>query len=267
MDLLAVKTRNHLWTAGFLLGVATQIVFGLTVWQLFWFLQSSATHPSGHWLLNDLVLALQFAMMHSLLLFPSVRNQITRRVPAGLYGCFFCAVTCAGLWLIFARWRTAPVIIWQIHGLAAAAITAAFYASWIILALTLRLSGFGYQTGWTQWRYWLRGQPLPNRGLVDRGVYRWMRHPVYFSFLGLIWFTPRMTLDHALLTAAWTAYVFAGSVLKDRRLAFYLGDSYREYASRVAGYPGMFWGPLAKWPRQPKGASHTTEPSNRLKAA
>jgi hypothetical protein len=72
---------------------------------------------------------------------------------------------------------------------------------------------------------------------------------VYLSFLGLIWFTPRMTLDHALLTAIWTAYVFVGSVLKDRRLEFYLQDEYRQYAARVPGYPGMFLGPLARWPQ------------------
>ena len=39
-----------------------------------------------------------------------------------------------------------------------------------------------------------------------------------------------------------------GSYLKDLRLTFYLGDVYREYASRVAGYPGVFFGPLGKWP-------------------
>jgi hypothetical protein len=70
---------------------------------------------------------------------------------------------------------------------------------------------------------------------------------VYLSFLGLIWFTPRMTADHALLTGVWTAYIFVGSCLKDRRMTFYLGGTYREYASRVPGYPGFFFGPLGKW--------------------
>jgi hypothetical protein len=58
-----------------------------------------------------------------------------------------------------------------------------------------------------------------------------------------------MTIDHALLTGTWTLYIFVGSVLKDRRLEFYLRDDYREYAARVPGYPGMPFGPLARWPK------------------
>jgi hypothetical protein len=56
-----------------------------------------------------------------------------------------------------------------------------------------------------------------------------------------------MTFDHALLTGVWTIYIFVGSSLKDHRLEFYLGSSYRDYATRVAGYPGIFLGPLARW--------------------
>jgi protein-S-isoprenylcysteine O-methyltransferase Ste14 len=136
-----------------------------------------------------------------------------------------------------------------------------FYASWVSLFLSLRITGVGYQSGWTQWTYWLRRQPLPQREFRERGAYRWLRHPVYLSFLGLVWFTPRMSADHALLTGVWTVYVFIGSWLKDRRLFFYLGNAYREYASRVPGYPGMLFGPLGKWQR---GAASThVEPFKR----
>jgi protein-S-isoprenylcysteine O-methyltransferase Ste14 len=149
---------------------------------------------------------------------------------------------------MFVYWRAAQFVVWEANGWIRFGVQACFYLSWVALFLSLRISGFGYQTGWTQWLYWLRRQPLPRRPLSERGPYRWLRHPAYLSFLGLIWFTPRMTADHAVLTAIWTAYVFIGSTLKDRRLLFYLGDSYREYARRVPGYPGMLFGPLAKWP-------------------
>jgi hypothetical protein len=57
-----------------------------------------------------------------------------------------------------------------------------------------------------------------------------------------------MTADHAVLTTIWTAYIFVGSYLKDRRLLYYAGDAYRNYAQHVPGYPGMPFGPLGKWP-------------------
>ena len=237
---------------GITFGLVTQACFVATVWGLFWYLYGvdPAVRPRAtHWLLLDLLLSLQFAVVHSWLLLPSSRAMLGRWLPSALYGTLFCAATCAGLWLLFTFWRTSPSRVWELTGVAAFGIRVAFAASWIGLFYSLSLSGVGYQTGWTQWRYWLRGNPLPRRGLVQTGSYRWLRHPAYLSFMGLIWFTPHMTLDHALLTGVWTLYIFVGSVLKDRRLTYYLGDEYRAYASRVPGYPAMPLGPLARWPQ------------------
>ncbi len=87
-----------------------------------------------------------------------------------------------------------------------------------------------------------RGWPEP------RSVYRFFRHPIYASFLGLVWLTPTMTLDRAVLVAVWTVYIFVGSHLKDRRLVHYVGDPYRYYQARVPGYPLLPFGPLGKVP-------------------
>jgi protein-S-isoprenylcysteine O-methyltransferase Ste14 len=232
---------------GISFGVGTQIFFAVTVYYLFFFLRGGITRPTGNWLTMDCALALQFAVIHSLLLLPRTRSMLAKIIPSQLYGNLFAVATCVGLSLMFVSWRSSPVLIWDASGWNRMAISAGFYASWFALIYSLKLVGLGYQTGWTQWVYWLRRQALPRREFVERGVYRWTRHPVYLSFLGLIWFTPRMTADHAMLTGVWTAYIFAGSCLKDRRMTFYLGDTYREYASRVPGYPGFFFGPLGKW--------------------
>jgi protein-S-isoprenylcysteine O-methyltransferase Ste14 len=117
---------------------------------------------------------------------------------------------------------------------------------WGALLYSLSLTGLGYQNGWTPFYYWLRKRKLPRREFKPRGAYKLIRHPVYFSFLGLVWLTPRMSLDHAVLTAIWTTYLFYGSFLKDRRLEFFIGDSYRKYQAKVPGYPLMPWGPLAR---------------------
>jgi protein-S-isoprenylcysteine O-methyltransferase Ste14 len=94
----------------------------------------------------------------------------------------------------------------------------------------------------------VRGVPQPRREFVERNAYRVLRHPVYLSFLGLIWFAPLVTLNRVVLMAVWSAYILVGSVLKDRRLVHFIGEDYRGYQSRVPGYPGIPFGPLARIP-------------------
>ena len=122
----------------------------------------------------------------------------------------------------------------------------AFYGSWGMLLYSLHLSGFGNQTGWSSWRPWVRGHDVPKRTFQPRSVFLLLRHPVYLSFLGLVWFVPCMTADRATLTAVWTVYVFVGSYLKDRRMVHYVGMAYRQYQAQVPGYPGMLAGPLGR---------------------
>jgi hypothetical protein len=182
-----------------LLGTGAQLLFAVTVWQVFWFLRDGAAAQSSDFVAIDLVLCAQFAVVHSLLLLPRARAGITRFLPNHLYGCFFTVMTCAGLLALVNCWRGSPIVVWQVGGTTAMAIRTAFYASWIGLIYSIGLGGFGYHTGWKPFVHWLRGEPLPRREFVPRGAYHWLRHPVYLTTGALFWFTPRMTLDHALI--------------------------------------------------------------------
>ena len=236
--------------SGIAYGLATQGFFAVTVWYLFFFLRDGVSSNSGGRLIAeslsiDLLLALQYAVIHSLLLHPRTRKRLSRWISRPFYGSFYCNVTCATLLFAIAYWQPVGGVLYDARSTTAGlAVQACFYGSWAALFYSLHLSGLGYQTGLTPWWYWLRRLPQPKRTFEERGAYRLFRHPIYLSFLGLIWFTPLMTIDHALLTAVWTVYIFLGSHLKDERLAFYLGDSYREYQSRVPGYPLLRRTPL-----------------------
>ena len=230
---------------GICFGFATHLLFAITVWQLFWFLKEGAAEGAGA-LPWDGLLALQFGVIHSLALWPPVRRRLGAWFPAELYGCIFCTITCLSLLTTFACWRASPVVFWSLTGWSWWAMLAAFAASWLALVYSLSLTGLGYQTGWTPFYCWLRGRPMPRREFKPRGAYHLFRHPVYMSFLGLVWFTPRMTLDHAVLTGIWTLYIAVGSWLKDRRLIHYIGAPYRTYQARVPGFPLMPFGPLGR---------------------
>jgi methanethiol S-methyltransferase len=194
----------------------------------------------------DALLALLFAVPHSLLLRPAIRERISKHIPAPMYGVFFCFVTCATLMTVIAFWRPAGGVVWNATGFGHDVVRAGYYFSWFGLFYSLWLNGLGYQTGWVPWRAWMAGTQPPRRDFQVHGLYRILRHPTYLSFLGLIWCAPVVTVDRALLIGIWTVYVFVGSYFKDRRLEHYLGDAYRRYSAEVPGYPGMFVGPLGR---------------------
>ena len=241
-------------TAGTLFGVATHALFAFTVWHLFWFLKGSApdgletrTASVAGAAAIDALLAIAFAVPHSLFLVPAVRKAIVARgLAAPLYGCLYCVITCAALLTTILCWRPIDVVLWRWPAPLDRVVAGCFVASWGALFYSLHLTGLGWQTGLTPWWHWVRGQPQPKRVFAERGAYRFLRHPVYLSFLGLVWFVPVITLDRAVLMAVWSVYIFVGSVLKDRRLVSFVGTVYRDYQSRVPGYPGMPFGPLAR---------------------
>jgi hypothetical protein len=232
-----------------MLAATAHIFLAVTVWYLFPFLMhapaindESAVSSWWYW---DSLLILQFGLSHSLLLHVTVRDKVECYIPRALYGCLFTLITCLSLLFLIWAWTPCPAIIWELTGAWKLAVNGAYVLSWVALLYSLSLDGWGFQTGWTPYWAWVRGRPTPRRRFQERGAYRIVRHPVYLSFLGQIWFTQIMTLDRALLVGLLTTYIFLGSYLKDRRLIFYLGDAYRRYQARVPGYP-LAWGPLGR---------------------
>jgi protein-S-isoprenylcysteine O-methyltransferase Ste14 len=230
-------------------GVGAHLLLAVTVWFLFPFLldgRGTAESSAAPWWWGaDMLLALQFGISHSLLLLPRVRDGLERFVPRALYGCLFTEMTCLSLLLLILTWRPSGILVYRLDGWANLVMRGMYVSSWVGLLYALGLTGYGWQTGWTPFWAWLRGQKPPPRRFTVPGAYKFMRHPVYLAFLSQIWLTPVMMLDRLLLTTVFTVYIFVGSYLKDRRLLYYLGDTYRAYQAQVPGYPLMI-GPLGR---------------------
>jgi len=64
------------------------------------------------------------------------------------------------------------------------------------------------------------------------GLHRWVRHPLYFGALLILW--PRATDEFALATAMWaSAYLVIGAHLEEQRLLKIYGEAYAAYRLRV----------------------------------
>ncbi len=82
-------------------------------------------------------------------------------------------------------------------------------------------------------------RPAP---LVVRGLYRWVRHPLYTAGLLFIWLTPVMTLNLLTLCAAATIYIMVGAYFEERKLLREYGAAYAEYqASTPMLIPGLLF--------------------------
>jgi protein-S-isoprenylcysteine O-methyltransferase Ste14 len=69
--------------------------------------------------------------------------------------------------------------------------------------------------------------------LVTAGLYRYMRHPMYFFALLIIWLTPIMTMNLLVACIGLTAYLFIGAHYEERKLSRIFGRPYDEYKART----------------------------------
>jgi protein-S-isoprenylcysteine O-methyltransferase Ste14 len=88
-----------------------------------------------------------------------------------------------------------------------------------------------------------RPQPVAAQKLIIRGLYRWVRHPLYTTSLILIWLTPIMTVNLLALIVGLSLYLVIGAHVEERKLALEFGQTYREYQKRT---PMLIPGPFRK---------------------
>lgn len=76
-------------------------------------------------------------------------------------------------------------------------------------------------------------QPGETGKLNVGGFYGWVRHPLYFFSLLLLWLTPAMTLNLLVTYLLLTLYFYVGTFFEERRLLIEFGSAYRAYQQRV----------------------------------
>ncbi|HMA06895.1 MAG TPA: isoprenylcysteine carboxylmethyltransferase family protein, partial [Ramlibacter sp.] len=72
-----------------------------------------------------------------------------------------------------------------------------------------------------------------NTAFVTGGLYRYVRHPMYFFGLLILWLTPLMTVN---VLAAWlglSVYVLVGAHYEEKKLSRLYGSAYEEYRART----------------------------------
>lgn len=189
-------------------------------------------------------LSFLFFVQHSGMVRQSFRRWLARSVPEHYFGATYSIASSIVLLIV--------VLVWQESELVVATATGVWW--WIsrtlfLLAVggviwgALALGGFD-SLGLRPIQNRVRPTAPRSSELAVRGPYRWVRHPLYFFVLLMIWSYPILTVDRLLFNVLWTIWIFIGSVLEERDLVAEFGERYREYQRNV---PMLIPNRIAGW--------------------
>ncbi len=69
--------------------------------------------------------------------------------------------------------------------------------------------------------------------LVTRGLYRFVRHPLYTAGLLILWLSPQVTVNSFTMYLGATIYILIGAYFEERKLLREFGEAYAEYKSKT----------------------------------
>ncbi len=229
----------------FLYGVASYAFFFVTFLYAIGFIgniavpksiDSAPTMSLGLSLLVNVGLLTLFAVQHSGMARPAFKRWLTRYIPASAERSTY--VLASTICLAVLMWFWAPLggVIWNVttHW-AAWTLTGFYFASWALLLYATFLIDHFDLFGLRQVFDALRNRETTTQKFVTPTLYRIIRHPIYVGWLGIMWFTPTMTVTHLLFALGSTAYILVGIKLEERDLE----EMHPEYAQYKRKVPAL----------------------------
>ncbi len=183
-------------------------------------------------LVFDAFLCLMFFLQHSLMIRKWYRQWLTQFIRPDYHPALYSVASGIVLLILLIFWQETEFIVkpglfisLSLHGI--------FCLSAIGIFLGfLALKGFD-PFGRREIINYMRGTVLRQMPFIVRGPYRWVRHPLYFFILVMIWACPNFTEDRLLFNILWTIWMITGSFLEERDLVAHFGDEYIAYQQQV----------------------------------
>ena len=181
----------------------------------------------------DAVLSMMFFIQHSWMVRRSFKQRLVRILPKHYLDAVYAIASGIALLAVVLLWQDTGQIIWQ-------ADNGWWWALRLIFLVAVAVGVWGGMSlkgfdsfGLRPIRDRFRAEPPAPPVLVVQGAYRWVRHPLYFVVLLMIWSYPVLTVDRLLFNVLWTTWIVIGASLEERDLAAEFGNDYREYQRNV----------------------------------
>lgn len=215
----------HLVFALAVLAMITSMWFGMSL--------SFGTVPQPWAWMANLILLLQFPLLHSLLLTQRGRVVLEMTAPRGtgrtLATTTYALIASLQLLALFALWTPSGIVWWEASGLSFWVIAMLYTISWMLLIKASWDAGAEVQSGLLGWASLIRGVRPQFPPMPTTGLFRVVRQPIYMSFALTTWCVPIWTPDQLLLASVLTAYCVIGPLAKERRFTRMFGDRWEAY--------------------------------------
>ena len=184
-------------------------------------------------LLWDGVLSLAFFIQHSGMVRRSFRSWLGCRVPQAFHAAAYAVASGLVLAGVVLFWQPSTTVVVEVGGLWRGLLRGVAFLGvvgvlWGVMVFR-DFDPFGRQPI----RAALAGRPSTSPCFVVRGPYRWVRHPLYFFTLVLLWAMPDLSLDRLFFNVLWSAWIVVGACLEERDLVADFGEDYRQYQKSV----------------------------------
>ena len=184
-------------------------------------------------LIFDFCLSVVFFLQHSGVVRKSFRRFLSRFIPEAYVSAFYAISSGIVLFVVIILWQGASSTVATAEGALRLLLRVIFAGSIVGFYWGTKALGFFDPYGIRAIKYGLRGKKPKEIPLTISGPYRWVRHPLYFFVLVIIWSCPDLTFDRLLFNVLWTVWIYVGAMLEERDLIADFGEAYREYKRKV----------------------------------
>jgi protein-S-isoprenylcysteine O-methyltransferase Ste14 len=191
---------------------------------------------------TDILLFSVFALHHSLLARTRLKQRIREIIPPELERSLYTWTASTIFILVCALWEPVPGVLYRLDGIGTLVGYAVQGAG---VVLTLRAGAnmdFLELAGVRQVQHAARPADPQHIELQTRGLYGFVRHPLYFAWVLLVFGSPTMTATRATFAIISTAYLVIAIPFEEQSLIESFGPAYDDYRSRVRWrmIPGIY---------------------------
>ena len=229
-------------TIAFAYGITCHIIFVLSVGTMiismfFGMSKGLGNIPQPACYLSNAFLLLQFPLTHSLLLSKNGKIFLSWIAPKKHYKTLstttYAIVASLQLLLLFSLWTPSGIVWWRAEGATLYLFCCLYSVSWLLLIKSSIDAGAEVQSGALGWMSMAQNKTPTFPDMPTKGLFRFIRQPIYISFALTLWTVPVWTPDQFSLAVILTIYCLVGPRLKERRFKKLYGEKFLRYQKAV----------------------------------